>query len=167
MSFATPDDMMLRYDVKRLGALINDDNTLTAASGLPKSDVLQAMLDDGAGMIEAATTTGGRYSIADLNTLTGVSQAFLIRLNCDLAFGLLVGRRGFSAIDANQMAPAYQGALKLLDALREGQWIFPTDAAIAAGKPVRVQLSTNVTLTSGAASRVFPQDNNPNGSVSP
>lgn len=165
MAYASPDDMMLRYDVRRLGQLCNDTDVQLTSTQLLQNNVLQETLMDASGLVEAATLVGGRYSVNDLLELKDNPKRFLIRLVCDIAYGLLVGRRGFGSQDIKTLAPGYENALKFLEELRSGQWIFANDAAIAAGKPVRVQLSTNVNMITTEARRYFGADTNPDGSV--
>jgi phage gp36-like protein len=154
MSYANPSQMSARYDVRRLGQLVRDDGTTAGPAQLATDANLQAALDDGSGMIDAACLQGGRYLPTDLTGLAGTAQAFLIRLNCDLAYGYLVGRRGFTTADAQAAAPGYTEALRVLEALRQGELIFNVAAAINAGKPQNVVIDAKLTLIS-STSRLF------------
>lgn len=117
--------MLARYDNKRLGELVRDDGTRATSAQLASDTILQAMLDDAAAMVDSAVRVGERYSTLDLTTtLTGNARLFLVRLNCDLAYGLLLQRRGFPADQLNNLAPGYTAALAQLDLLREGERIF-------------------------------------------
>lgn len=166
-TYASPDDMMLRYDVRRLGQLCTDNDTQLTTEQLVQSAILQEAITDASGLVESAVMVGGRYSVTDLLTLNDNPKRFLARLVCDLTYGFLVSRRGFNSNDIGSLAPGYANALKLLDELRAGTWIFANDAAIEASKPKRVQLSTNVTLVTTEARRFFGEDTNPNGSIYP
>jgi len=172
MSYAQPSDLIARYDVRRLGDLVNDDGTRASSSDLLNNNIIQMVLDEASGMIDAAIQRGQRYSPTDLATLltaTQISQPstniaaaslwngqqLLFRLNCDLAYGLLVGRRAYSASDTEAQAPRYVEAMRLLERLENGEWIFTTSGALASGVPIpNVQISQNVQLLSSLY-RVF------------
>lgn len=167
MSYAQPSDLIARYDARRLGDLVKDDGTRATASALLTDTNLQAALDDASGMIDAACQRGQRYTPTDLTNVAAGSdplnpslsltnsQKLLIRLTCDLAYGLLVGRRAFSASDTNSQAPRYAEALKLLDLLEQGEWVFTTAGALAAGIPVTgVVISSQIGLIS-SITRIF------------
>lgn len=150
MSYAVPSDFLARYDNNRLGQLVRDDGTAASSTDLLTDPNLQAMLDDASGMIDAACLAGGKYFPADLTGLTGTGKALLLRLNCDLAYGLLVLRRGFTEEEASRLAPGFKLALQLLDKLREGSIVFNVTAAIKAGEPVNDVLSSQINLVSSA-----------------
>lgn len=149
MSYAAGSDMVKRYDVRRLGDLVSDTGTRVVD---PTTDPnLQAALDDAAGLIDAALLRGGRYQPADLSGLpaNSSSQALLFRINCDLAYGLLLQRRDLTA--PKQVEVAYG----LLDRLAEGSMIFgAVQAAVNSGQPVNVRLDFDVSLIS-SLDRVF------------
>ena len=54
MSYASPSEMKARYDARRLGELVKDDGTKATPVQLDTDTVLQAALDDGHGLIDAA-----------------------------------------------------------------------------------------------------------------
>lgn len=154
MSYATPADLKLRYDARRLGDLVKDDNTRATAGDLDSNLNVQAALDDAQGMVDAAVLAGARYSTVDLAALTGTNKAFLLRINCDLAYGFLILRRGFTDSEMSKLAPGYAQAVKTLELLRTGERVFDIEANIEAGTLDKVVLSKNITLVS-AASRLF------------
>lgn len=151
MAYASTGDMKKRYDVRRLGEICRDDNGRDSSDALDSNEILLQALDDASSMIESALMVGGRYTLTDLNELSESQKNMLIRLTCDLAYGLLIQRRGFNKTDQQMMAPGFEQALSMIDNLEQGKWIFATDKAVAAGKPVRTQLSTNVNLVTGPA----------------
>ena len=71
-------------------------------------------------MVNSAAFVGGRYSAADLTSLINEDEAFLVRLTCDLAFILLVQRRGLDVAPYSQWATSQQ----TLQQLRMGERIF-------------------------------------------
>ena len=151
MSYATPADMLARYDARRLGDLVEDAGTRVTASGLASDPNLQAALDDAAGMIDASLLRGGRYLPTDLTGLAPASSSWklLLRLNCDLAYGLLLARRDLASTRQVDLAFA------LLDKLAEGSLIFgAVQAAVTAGKPQNVRLDFDVSLIS-SIDRIF------------
>jgi phage gp36-like protein len=148
MAYATPAQFLVRYDARRLGQLVRDDGTKATPAELLSDDNLAAVLDDASGMIDAAVLRGGRYESSDLTDLTGQSEAYLVRLCCDLAYGLLVERRGFSQGEAQVSAGGYTRALQTLDQLAEGQRVFNVDKAIQAGKPRRAVIDKKLQLIS-------------------
>lgn len=154
MSYAAPTDMLARYDARRVGVLVRDDGTMASAGALQSDTNLQAALDDGASLINAACLRGGRYQPADLTGLTGVDKALLLRLNCDLAYGLLVARRGYTATEQQSAAPSYAGALALLEHLADGVLIFNVQSVIAAGQPTNAAIDQNLQLVS-STTRLF------------
>jgi phage gp36-like protein len=149
MSYAQPADMIARYDVRRLGDLVRDDTTRATPTELTAPDpVLQTALDDAAGEIDASVLAGKKYFPSDLAGLTGTDKALLLRLNCDLAYGFLVMRRGYSAADAASQAPGFARALALLDLLRDGAKVFGVEANREAGLSRTGPLSRNIHLIS-------------------
>lgn len=183
MSYAQPADIMARYDSRRLGDLVGDSGTRVTAALLGTDPNLQVALDDAAGMLDAAIQRGQRYTILDLTNIMGAtpppagqpgqtgtpsqlwtSKQLLIRLNCDLAYGLLIARRGLSSTDNAAMAPRYTEALRILEQLSSGGLIFVTTPAIGAGLPVpAVTISQDINLLSGIT-RLFGDltNGNPN-----
>ena len=164
--YAQISDLLNCYDNNRLADLVVDGTARPAS--LAGNTILLAMLQQASGMIDAACQRGQKYSQTDLlNIASGfdplnvqinmqTSQALMVRLTCDLAYGLLVGRRGYSAEDSQAEAPRYAEALKTLKLLADGDMIFVTAGALAAGLPQsQVTISQRVGLLSGAARRYF------------
>lgn len=151
MAYATAADMKNRYDERRLGQLVLDDGTMATSAQLETDTVLSEMLEDATALIDAFATRGGRYTQAELTALTGSPLKLLKRLTCDLAYGLLVQRRGYTASETDAMAPGFSRAIALLDKLGEGALIFATENAVAAGKPTRTVLSKDIELISDAS----------------
>jgi phage gp36-like protein len=132
MAFASPSDLIERYDARIVADLASD-------SGTPAGDVatdtrILTALDDGAGRILAACLNGQIYTEDDLNALTGSSLALLKRINCELAMVFLMGRRPekFASDDYRQ---AMESAEQYLELLRKGERLFNVAANVAATSP--------------------------------
>ena len=118
MAYATPQDLLIRYDERRVADLVSDTGTRSAAP--LTSPVVAAVLEDAAGILDSACRVGGRYSLTDLANMSGSGHSLLVRLSCDIAYSLLVARRGYSTTDMKVMAPQMDWANKMLDDLRKG-----------------------------------------------
>jgi phage gp36-like protein len=155
-SYASASDMLTRYDPRPIGDLVKDDGSRASPSTLLNDPVLAAALQDASGLVDSATLVGGRYSPGDLAGLapTDNTTLFLKRLVCDLAYGLLISRRGYSRADQLAQAPNYQEALALLEKLRAGELIFDIPDVINAGRVQNVVLSKQIFLISSIV-RIF------------
>lgn len=152
-------DLVLRYDVRRLGDLILDDDTRAEPGAISGHPVVQAMLSDATGLINSALLAGDRYSLIDINifgtALSEASKNLLKRMCCDLAYGLLLARRGYSATDTSAMAPRYMEAKELLEQLKQGDRIFDLLTTKAAGLVQQAKISSKVPLFSRELDRYF------------
>ena len=158
MAYATPAQFLERYDERLLGDLVSDDNSQVSPSALLTDSNLQAALDDASGDIDAALITGQRYTTDDLDGLTGNSQKHLIRITCDIAFVLLLTRRG--SMDPETRRSHMAVAEDHLERLRKGLNIFNLDDQKDAGVvetagPTRVDL-TNLNLMRDRTRNYYP-----------
>jgi phage gp36-like protein len=133
MAYATPADMLSRYDARTIGDLVDDTNSQVTPEELATNPVLLTMLADASGDIEAVLSVGGRYLPADLNQLAGNARNFLVRICCDLALAHLMRRR--PSLDAEKLKALADLARQHLKELQDGIAIFPSDAAIDASQP--------------------------------
>ena len=93
--------------------LITEDKTTASTSQILASAKVAAALGDAAGMIDGACLAGERYTPEDLAGMAALEdddpavngRDLLLRLNCSLAYGLLVQLRGYSEEEFNAMAP--------------------------------------------------------------
>ena len=129
MSYATPNDIIARYDFRTLGDLVGDDGSRKNVAELQVNTNLQAALDDASGLLESACFVGSRYTHDDLNGLTGNSLALIKRLTCDFAFAFLRQRRGY---DLEQF-PLVNESFHYLDRLRLGERVFDVGEVEEAG----------------------------------
>lgn len=125
-----------RYDIRSVADLLSRDGTriggTVPATATVEADVnLIAALKSGSGMLESACTKGGRYTVADLESLTGNSLELLYSIVSDLTMARLIQSRPDKRIP---LPPAYQEALAWLDQLAEGERIFGIQEAMDAGR---------------------------------
>lgn len=132
-AFATAADMVNHYDVNTLGDLCSDDGTPVAEGGLAANAKMVAALNSATGRIQAAALRAGRYTVQDLEGLTGESAAYLATLTCRLAFWHLWQRKPYTEDQQRQEAKA--NADEALEAIRTGDDCFNVQAAIDAGHP--------------------------------
>lgn len=162
-AFLTAAELLRRYDVRLVGQYASDSGTPLDAAGVAASTAVSDILADAAEEIAAACRVAGRYTRAYLDGIAADSATtvghLLKRLNADLAFGLLVARRGYGASEFAQLAPRYAPAQILLQQLRDGKRIFDSDSHAAAGLPDSVSAgdatAAGVTYLVTNASRYF------------
>lgn len=121
-AYAEPSDMLARHDQSVVAQLCSDDGHKVPAEDLATDPNLLAALEDASGDVEAALLIGKRYSVEDLEGLTGNSLAKLKRIVCTIAMANLLERRPVVHI---QEADTYlKRAEAYLEQLRTGQRIF-------------------------------------------
>jgi phage gp36-like protein len=165
MAFASQTYLLSCYDARICSELISDTGYPADVTG--DNAVLQQFLDEASEQISAAALVGNRYTHKQLFILSQCTdRGFMLRrLTCDLAFGLIVSRRGRSAGDINKLCPRYTDALQTLEKLQTGLNIFPGIDDLeyeTAGTPSNVNLNTPVPgvqsqpLITSFAARIFP-----------
>lgn len=160
MSYATPSDLIARYDARRLGDYVSDDGTRATEAELAIDDRILVALESASGEVEVALRQSGRYSVADLAGLTGASAEYLKQLVCDIAFCRLYERRGYGD-DGDAPEMTFKRAQEALKRLRIGENVFNLVEQVEAGlpsmaSPERVQLQRPTLLTQQARGRYFP-----------
>lgn len=138
MSYATPAQLLQRYDARTVGDLVSDDGNQVSAGDLLADANLQAALNDASGQIESALLQAERYSVADLTALVGSSsntKYVLIRLTCDIAFQQLVERRPWYEVNESYKQRT-EDADETLERLRKGERVFDLSPVKEAGLPV-------------------------------
>lgn len=158
MAFATPADMQLFADSRRLQQLVSDSGT--PATDLDNNPVLLALLARASEEVLASALKGKRYTTAELQALadSGEDGYYLVGLVCDLAFGYLVQRRGTGAADMDRQAPAFRKALTALEQLSSGELIFPLTEDPSqedAGTPRTADLTNQITTPCSYVSRAY------------
>lgn len=133
MGYARGADMIARFDTRLLGDLCSDTATEIAEADLPANPKMVAALNAGAGKINAACLKGERYSVNDLAGLKNDSLAYLVDMNCTIAWANLWRRKGYT--DDNTMrANAVQAVDDELTRLRNGEHVFDVVAQKQAGR---------------------------------
>jgi phage gp36-like protein len=157
-SYATGTDFLKRFDARTTGDLCSDDGNRVPPALLLTDPNLLAALSDASGVINSAIFQGNRYQASDIAQLTDVDLSLLIRLCCNLAFGLLMMRRGNDVTGV----PQYQEALRVLEQLKKGERIFNIQSAKDAGTGQAEFLSPiakqNTNLIVNAAAPFFATD---------
>lgn len=126
MAYASGSDLLVRYDDRIVGDLVQDDDT---RNGSPSTAVTE-LLETASEYIDSALLTSGRYSEADLSALNG--DRVLKDMACRLAMSFLWERRGLGVPSAFQ--PSIDRAFEQLDLLRKGELVLPSDSDVLAGK---------------------------------
>lgn len=133
MAYATVPQLLDRKDYRTIGDLVSDDGSPVSEVALANNAKVAAALADASGMVDAALLAGSRYTTAQLSALTGNSQAYLIRIVCDITVALLYDRRPLYDVDG------FEKAMKLseahLERLRKGEHVFDVEEVKAAGVP--------------------------------
>ena len=135
MAYASAQDLLNRYDSRRIGDLAGDVGVRLTESQILTDSKVAAALDDASGKVMAAIKRANRYTDSELNALTGVSLAYLKRITCDMAFAYLNMRRGYGAAEVEAQAPGYRTALEDLNRLGNGEMIFDVESKREAGNP--------------------------------
>jgi hypothetical protein len=127
--YATPNDMIARFDVRLQGWLVRDDNGQSTSIDLQTDPNLRSALATASGIVEMACVAGQRYTPQDLAALTGNGAEFLKDMVCSIAADRLYHRRFPDAA----ALPEAQEAQQWLKALGSGMGILPFAEAAAAG----------------------------------
>lgn len=120
-----------RYDWRTLAQYLSDTDTpLASRNDVEDSTILEILLKEASGMVEAAAMLGERYSPDDLSSLTGNSKELLCRIVSDLTIGKVIQRR------PDLTSPPFKGvqdAMEFLGALSRGELIFGFEETSDAG----------------------------------
>jgi phage gp36-like protein len=157
MAYITASDFLKCYDSRRVGQLLNDNDEQMFSSQILNSTVLAELLRQATKMIDSACAVGARYDPTELASLALDTDAggFIRRVCADIAFGLLVKRRGYSLSETQDLAAGYTEAMGFLDQLRLGERIFDLPGVPEAGLPDVARLGINSTGTSVARNSRF------------
>lgn len=132
-AFATAADMLNRYDVSTLGDICSDDGEPVSLAKLPTNPKLLTAINTATGRIKAAALRAARYSVEDLEDLTGESRDYLADLTCRIAFWYLWQRKPYA--DDQQRHEIKAQADEALELIRSGDECFEVAAVIEAGHP--------------------------------
>jgi len=162
--FCSRAQILTRYDARTIGELVQDENRPIPRDQLLTNGNLLVALQDAAGAMRAAFAYGNRYTLDDLQDLTGLDLSLLIRINADITMLLLYERRPLFSPD--MMKAAMENATKWLEQLRSGDMIFSIPGT-AAASVVTVDGPTeqdykDLNLVRDRSNRYFPRRINPN-----
>lgn len=131
--YATVADVITQCDVRTLGDFLSDTGTRLAQQEVEDSEFLIDALGQASGDLEAACMAGGRYTLADLQALTGNSRRILANVVVGLTLEQVFDRRP-------DRKPPGLGLRKVekahtrLESLRKGEWIFALKEQADAGR---------------------------------
>lgn len=129
MAYATPAQMLQLFDSRILGDLVQDVGQRVNPTNLLADTNLALALSTAAGQINSAALIGQRYTVLEMQALTGDDAAFLTSINAWLAFGILCARRGRDPKEH----PEYEKALEMLEMLRKGESILNVPGDVSVG----------------------------------
>jgi len=132
-AYADASDMIARYDSRTLGELVKDDGQREEEVDLATNGKMTTALSTATGHVNAACLRGNRYTVAELEALTGESAEYLNDIVCAQAFWILWRRRPYGD-DALRKA-AKEEADVAVDQLRSGDMVFDITAQKDAGIP--------------------------------
>lgn len=159
MAHATVSDLLMRYDLRRIADLVLDTDQRATAEELAGNTtaglVVQTALSDASGMINSSILAGGRYKLEDLQAMTIDSKGYLKRLCCDIAYGLLISRRGYGGADLDAMTSRSKESEAVLESLRTGERVFEIEKNEQASTPQQAQVSKTINLFSNELDRYF------------
>lgn len=150
-----------RYDVRTVAECLSDANAAVQEAQVATNTKLLAILKGASGKLEAAAMIGGKYSPADLASLTGNMQQWVADIVADIAAPRILGRR---FIEFPEFAERTKEAEGVLAALAKGELIFGIQEVIDAGVMMdEVETSATVEarqMISYQASRYFGRRGN-------
>ena len=137
--YASPSQMLERYDSRILGQLLEDDGTIVSAANAKNHPRLIAALEDATGQIRSAATVGDKYTNEQLEQLSRDEDPFLVRMACGLALGFLYARRQ----STDQLPDEVIRFEEWLATLRFGERIFPIAEVKEAGNTTHGYIADN------------------------
>jgi len=133
-AYATGTDLIARYDVDLIGDLATDDRETLDRDLVASNVKVATALADGSGEVEVALMAGGRYTIAQLQSLTGNSLNHLKQIVCGLAMAALYRRRP-EAARREMIEDLTRDAREAIRSLRRGENVFGIAENIEATVP--------------------------------
>jgi phage gp36-like protein len=133
-AYATGSDLIARYDVDLIGDLATDDRETLDRDLVAESGKVATALADASGEVEVAMMAGGRYTVPQLQSLTGNSLNHLKQIVCGLAMAALYRRRP-EAASRELIEDLTRDAREAIRSLRRGENVFGIQANIEATVP--------------------------------
>lgn len=142
MPYATPADLILRFDANTIADLASDSGTPEPT--IATSQIVLTSLSAASGRVDASIRVGNLYQASDIAAMTGDSMEYLMDLVCELAMARLVARRPERYRE--QYEELTKHAEESLERLRKGENVFAIEVNVAAGLPT-VDGPSTVTYT--------------------
>lgn len=120
MPYCDPTTLLAYVDARLVGDLAGDTGVRLTPNQIESDPNVAAALSASAGEINSAVLVGNRYTVAQLQSLTGDDAAFLAQLNAWLSFGKLCSRRGRDPKER----PEYGQALEVIEKIKNGHQLF-------------------------------------------
>ena len=133
-SYVTPAQFLQFVDSRWTGDRVGDTGVRVSASNLLTDPNLAAILSAASGKLEAALFRSGRYTLQDLQSISGQSLSYLQQLVSYVAAWMLWVRRPMGA----PLPQAWTEALTELESLAKGEWIFGLDTKATAGLRITI-----------------------------
>jgi hypothetical protein len=156
------------YDKRRINQYLSDSGSPLGSGEITDDENLAVILGAASEEVLSAVLVGERYTTDQLEALSLEEETgFLLRrLVADLAYTIIVSRRGQGAADIERLCPRHAEAQKQLDQLRSGWAIFPGIDELLyaeAGQPAIVDTDSinnanRITKLTAKANRMFPFD---------
>lgn len=125
------DDLIARYDARDVCDLASDTGSPVLLADLSANAKVAAARDDALGDVESALVAGQRYTVAQLEGLTGTALAHFKRLVCGRTMYYLLCRR--PAFDPDRLKAFDEWTETQLKRLRLGENVFNLDDQKDAG----------------------------------
>lgn len=140
-AYLTAADFLARKDLRSVAQFCSDDpNNPVPDGSVATNPNLLAALNAASGMLESAVLTSERYSVSDLQSLSGVSSEYMKSLLADIGMYLIMTRRPGPS-PPETVVTSYEMALQALDALSRGERIFAFSETEQAGLPDTYQMT--------------------------
>jgi len=166
-AYATPNDMLNRFDANVLGDLLPDNGVQENTTQIGTDAKLAAILATASGEVESACLAGGMYLITDLQGLADNAQALLIDLVCSVAMCRLLRRRPSDSFDELRSSIC-QEARQQINELRQGKAVFgntkdATDGQVADTTGITTIDVNNLHMWRDQTQNYYPRRNLPCG----
>ncbi len=156
-TYLPPEQLLNYYDVRRVTEIASDTGTAINEGTIATNAAVLAAIYDAESAFDSALQVGMRYDRAALEALVTAADdvsatdaqkkraAPIKAIVAHLTFGTLMGRRGYSAAQMQQLAPQYEVALQRLEDIGNGRRVLDVDDVKSAGVPSRARIGANVT----------------------
>lgn len=122
MAYADGSDLVSTMDRRDLANLLTEDaDSPVDPSNVEGHPVAQDALEMGAARIKGACLIANKYTEEDLDRLAAQQDMLIVRLNCWLAIGELLGRRG---VQKDNIPPYVARAEEWIKELKKGEMLF-------------------------------------------